>query len=180
MTIDSPTTSLPPSFQSGDPPGCWKPLILFLVITSLTSGIVAAITAISSKTWYVTLIKPAYITPPNYVFGMVWYTLYVMYAVVGWMLWKDYVEGKISHCMALLSLGLWVLQLLLQILWNVLFFGLNRLDLAFFEIIGLWCVMLVGLIVTRRCSKQAATLLVPYGLWLTYVAFLVGSFWQIN
>lgn len=72
------------------------------------------------------------------------------------------------------------LQLGLNVLWSVLFFGLRSPALAFLEIIILWVAILLSIIEFRRISKKAAVLLVPYICWVSFAALLNYSVWALN
>lgn len=122
--------------------------------------------------WYAGLQKPPG-TPPPWVFGPVWTTLYVMIAVAGARLWKA--EAGASRTSAL---RLYALQLALNAAWSWLCFGLHALLLALVDI-GLLLATLAVLIRTARgACAAAAWLLVPYLIWVSYATWLnAGLFW---
>ncbi len=122
--------------------------------------------------WYAGLQKPPG-TPPPWVFGPVWTTLYLMIAVAGARLWKA--EGGSSRTSAL---RLYALQLALNAAWSWLCFGLHALLLALVDI-GLLLATLAVLIRTARgACAAAAWLLVPYLIWVSYATWLnAGLFW---
>ncbi|MEY2982600.1 MAG: TspO/MBR family protein [Planctomycetota bacterium] len=122
--------------------------------------------------WYAGLAKPPG-TPPPWVFGPVWTTLYVMIAVAGAQLWKAKATPTRTR-----ALRLFAVQLILNAAWSWLCFGLHAL-LASLVDIGLLLGTLALLIRTARgVSAAAAWLLVPYAVWVSYATWLnAGLFW---
>jgi len=124
--------------------------------------------------WYAQLHKPSW-NPPSWIFGPVWTLLYVMMAVAAWLVWREggwKTQGR--------TLGLFLLQWLLNALWTPLFFGMHRAGLAFAEIIALWLVLAVTLRSFWRVRKAAGVLLVPYLAWVSFAAALNFTIWRMN
>jgi tryptophan-rich sensory protein len=149
-------------------------LILSLVICFAASGIGALFTTPQIDGWYATLNRPS-IAPPNWVFGPVWTLLYLMMAVAAWVVWK-----KDGMRQAALPLTLFGVQLVLNVLWSVLFFGMENPFLAFLEIVILWLFILATTIAFFRESRVAGGLMVPYLCWVTFAAVLNYGFWTLN
>ncbi len=78
------------------------------------------------------------------------------------------------------GLYLFIAQLVLNALWSWLFFGLNRPDLAFFEIILLWGLILATMILFWRVRPAAGALFVPYLLWVSFASVLNHTLWKLN
>jgi tryptophan-rich sensory protein len=124
--------------------------------------------------WYAQLRKPTW-NPPNWLFGPVWTTLYLMMALAAWLVWRR--GGFAAQRMPLVIFSI---QLGLNALWSPLFFGLKNPGLAFAEIVLLWFAILDTLVVFWRVQVAAALLLVPYLLWVTFAAGLNFTLWQLN
>jgi len=124
------------------------------------------------RPWYASLAKPSW-TPPEWLFGPVWSTLYLMMAVAAWLVWKQ--AGLAS-----VQLRLFAFQLILNALWSGIFFKLRLLGPAFFEIAVLWLSILATCISFYRILPVAAWLLVPYLIWVTYASGLNFSIWRLN
>jgi tryptophan-rich sensory protein len=75
---------------------------------------------------------------------------------------------------------IFAVQLILNTLWSIIFFGLKMPGFAFFEIILLWVSILATFIMFYKISKPAAYLLVPYILWVSFAAVLNYSIWFLN
>jgi tryptophan-rich sensory protein len=124
--------------------------------------------------WYEALRKPWW-RPPNWLFPPAWSLLYVMIATAGWLVWRE--RGFAG---AALPLGVYGLQLLLNGLWSPIFFGLRRLDLAFYELLLLWASILACILLFAPISSLAAWLLVPYLAWVSFAGLLNFTVWQMN
>lgn len=154
-----------------------------------------AISAIPN--WYAGLAKPA-LNPPNWVFGPVWTLLYLLMGVSLYLVWKNdwkienhILEGK-RKTWNYLSERFWTgtlqkvnviaifsIQLVLNILWSFIFFGLKNPGLAFFEILALWFAILYTIINFYRISKASVYLLLPYIIWVSFAGYLNYSIWQL-
>lgn len=146
----------------------------FLVATFAAAAIGSAATFPNVTTWYPTLRRPTW-TPPNWLFGPVWSFLYVTMAVAAWRVWRR-TEAREARR----TLGFYGLQLALNALWSVLFFGLRRPGIALVDIAALWCV-LVGLQVRfARADRAAGWLWAPYVAWVSYAAALNAAIWYLN
>lgn len=124
--------------------------------------------------WFEQLNKPAW-QPPDWVFGPVWTVLYVLMAIAAWLVWERY-----GFRGARLALGLFVAQLALNALWSWLFFGRQRPDLAFFEILVLLAVLAATTVAFWRLVPRAGALLLPYLAWVAFAAALTGTIWRLN
>jgi benzodiazapine receptor len=150
-------------------------LVVSIIVCQLAGVIGGIFTASSVGTWYTTLIKPAF-NPPNWLFSPVWICLYALMGVALFLVWKRgfQTEGVKN---ALFFFGL---QLALNTLWSVLFFGLKMPFAAFVEIAILWCLILITLLKFKKISRLAGLLLVPYILWVSFAAVLNFFLWHLN
>lgn len=146
-------------------------LILWVVV-SMAAGWVGS--RFMPGEWYAALAKPSW-NPPSSVFAPVWSTLYILMGVAAWLVWR-----KVGFAGAPVALGLFVFQLLLNVLWSYLFFGAHRPDLACVDIIVLWLVILATTIGFWRVSVPAGVLLLPYLCWVGFASALNLQLWQLN
>ena len=143
--------------------------ILSVLVCQLAGFIGSLFTTPHIPTWYANLTKPSF-TPPNAVFAPVWTTLYFLMGLSLFLVWKKGTKG----------LTLFFIQLVLNVVWSILFFGLKSPLLGFIDIIVLWLLILLTIINFFKISKFAGILLLPYILWVSYASVLNFSIWRLN
>lgn len=126
--------------------------------------------------WFQALTKPTW-NPPGWVFGPAWTLLYVLMAISVWRLRSDADAARINKTSAM---QLFWFQLLLNLAWTPIFFGLHQPGFAFIEICLLWLVALWTAIAFGKISSTAGYLLVPYLAWLSFALVLNGTIWLLN
>ena len=124
--------------------------------------------------WYGGLVKPEW-TPPPWVFGPAWTVLYVLIALSGWAVWL-----RRDRVVVWPALTVFVVQLVLNALWSVLFFGLRRPDLGLVDVGLLLAVIVANVAVFWRVSRLAGLLLVPYVCWTGFAMVLNFAIWRLN
>lgn len=153
----------------------WQALALglFCLACFLAAGLGSLFTMVSVESWYAGLARPSW-SPPDWVFGPVWTALYAMMAVAGWLAWRP--GGAAGRR----ALGWFAVQLLLNVGWSAVFFGLQMPGLAFVEILALWAAIAATLVTSWRVSRPAGVLLAPYLLWVSFAAVLNLAIWRLN
>jgi len=148
----------------------WFGVVLIVVAVAATAVAGGLVTAPAVQTWYPDLPKPSW-TPPSWVFGPVWTVLYTMMALAASIVWVARARGEDICC----PMGAFGVQLLLNLAWSVLFFGLHSPLLGLLDICLLW--VAIGVTVTQffLVSKTAGWLMVPYWAWVTFAAALNAS-----
>jgi translocator protein len=149
-------------------------LIRWLALVLVVAVIGGMATRSSVTDWYPQLVQPGF-APPNAVFGPVWTALYVMMAFAAWRISR--VHGFRG---APWALGLFLVQLALNLLWSILFFGFQQIGLALVEIVVLWLAILLTTVLFWRLDRIAGALLLPYLAWVGFAAFLNHAFWVLN
>lgn len=146
------------------------------ILISEAAGIIGSFFTVSQiPTWYADLNKP-FFNPPNFLFGPVWTTLYALMGISAYLIWEKGIK-KESVKNALI---LFIIQLSLNSLWSIIFFGFQNPGLAFIEIIILWILILKTFISFNKISKPASYLLTPYIAWVTFAAILNFSIYLLN
>lgn len=172
--------------------------VVSLAVCQLAGVIGSFFTMPAIPVWYAGLKKPSF-TPPSWVFAPAWTILYILMGISLFLVWKrswkiiispGEPEKKFWNSFSTkLWRGSWkeentilifVLQLVLNILWSIIFFGLKSPGIAFFEILMLWFSILYTIVNFYRTSKPAAYLLIPYILWVSFATLLNFSIWQLN
>lgn len=149
-------------------------LLLWVALCLAAGGLGGLVTTPAIPTWYAQLEKPAW-TPPGWLFGPAWTTLYLLMAVAAWLVWR---RGGFAGQRR--PLTLFLVQLALNAAWSFLFFGLRNPGLGLAEIVVLWAMIVATLLAFRRVSTAAALLLVPYLLWVTFATALNFEIWRLN
>lgn len=152
----------------------WIGLAVFIVVCLGTGGLGAIATTPEIDGWYRTLTKPAW-NPPDSVFGPVWTTLFVLMAIAAWLVWKP--EGFKT---AAVPLTLFAVQLVLNVSWSWIFFGMHQPGWAFVDVVILWLAIVVTMVAFFRRSQLAGWLLVPYLGWVSFAAVLNFTIWRLN
>lgn len=149
--------------------------IISIIICQLAGLIGSIFTSQSIPTWYASLKKPAF-NPPNWLFGPVWTALFLLMGIALFLVWQKGI-GFPQVKIALIVFGI---QLIFNILWSILFFGLRSPITGFIEIIILWILILLTILVFYPISKTASLLLLPYLLWVSFASILNFSLWRLN
>jgi benzodiazapine receptor len=150
-------------------------LIVSIVVCEGAGGIGAIFTTPAIPIWYKSLKKPAF-TPPNSVFGPIWITLYLLMGIAVFLVWR---EGLSQEGVTVAFAVFWG-QLVLNILWSIIFFGLRSLLGGMVVILLLWIAILVNIILFFGVSPIAGGLLIPYIIWVSIAANLNVQVWKLN
>ncbi|MDO8570659.1 MAG: TspO/MBR family protein [Candidatus Daviesbacteria bacterium] len=144
----------------------------------LGTGFVGSIFTTSSPpagglTWYLTLNKP-FFSPPNWIFAPAWTILYILMGISLYLVW---ISGKKHRQNAI---NLFFVQLGLNFLWSILFFGMKNPVLGFIDIVALWIAIFLTIKSFSKINKLASNLLVPYLLWVSFATILNFSIILLN
>lgn len=153
----------------------WISLAFWIVLSQAAGLIGSFFTAPAISEWYAFLLKPD-LAPPNWVFAPVWTTLFLLMGIAAFLVAKH----GFGRTGVRLALTLFVIQLALNTLWSILFFGLRSPGAALIEIIILWLAIAATLWAFATVSRPAAWLLVPYIAWVSFAAYLNYSIWLLN
>ncbi|QDG49186.1 tryptophan-rich sensory protein [Persicimonas caeni] len=147
------------------------------VIIAQLAGIIGAFATRSSVgSWYKTLDKP-WFTPPNWLFGPAWITLYTLMGVAAWLVWR---KGGFSDEGVRVALIAYGVQLVINAAWSPAFFGARSPMAGLVIIAVLWVAIIVTIYLFAQHSKAAAWLLAPYLAWVTYASALNFEIWRLN
>jgi benzodiazapine receptor len=149
--------------------------ILAVSIPLLVGGLSGMATARGVRDWYPLLEKPSF-NPPSWVFGPVWTLLYVLMGIAAFMVWQKGLDNRLVKA----ALVVFLIQLALNGLWSLLFFGMRSPGLAFAEIILLWVSIGATVVLFWRLAPPSGLLLFPYLAWVGFAAVLNGSIWILN
>lgn len=150
-------------------------LIASLVICQLAGLVGSIFTTPAIPTWYAALEKPAF-TPPSWLFAPAWTTLFVLMGIAAFLVWQ---RGLAERAVRV-ALTIFAVQLGLNVLWSVAFFGLKAPLGGLIVIALLWFAILLTIQSFSRFSRAAGLLLLPYILWVSFAAILNGAIVILN
>lgn len=149
-------------------------LVASIILCQLAGFLGSLFTIPAIPTWYQTLDKP-FFTPPNWIFSPVWISLFILMGISLFFVWQ-----RSDHPQFKPALIFFFIQLILNTLWSVAFFGLRSPLLGLTDIILLWIVILFTILNFSKVSKFAGVLLIPYLLWVSFATLLNFSLWILN
>jgi tryptophan-rich sensory protein len=141
-----------------------------------SAGVIGSLFTFDAITdWYSMLQKPA-LNPPSWLFAPVWTVLYALMGISAFLIYqKGWKQKEVKR--ALVVFGI---QLFLNAIWSIIFFGLRLPGLALIDIVLLWMAILVTIITFAKISKPAAWLLLPYLAWVSFAAYLNAAIVYLN
>lgn len=152
--------------------GLW--LAGFIVVCEAVGIVSGLLTAHGITNWYPTLHKPGF-TPPDWIFGPVWTTLFALMGVAGWLVWRLPASRVRS-----VGLGWFAAQLALNFAWTLIFFRAHLLFAASLEILMLLFAIVMSTVSFGRLSRPAAWLMTPYAAWVGFATALSWALWRLN
>ena len=152
-----------------------KQLVLCLAVPLGVGGLSWALTRRGIEVFQTQTVHPP-LTPPQWVFPVVWTALFLMMGLASFLVWRSQKRG----CTVGAPLELYGLQLAFSLLWTVLFFTGRRYALAFFWLIAYWLLILGTAWSFVRRSRAAGWLMAPYLAWVAFAGYLNFAVWQLN
>jgi benzodiazapine receptor len=149
-------------------------LITWIVALVAIGSIIGSLTIAAISTWYSTLNRSP-LTPPNYVFPVVWSILYSAIGACGWLIWRTTTFSVLSTIKTL-----YMIQLILNWSWTPLFFYFHLIKTSLFILISMD--IIVGMLILLAYSKikTVSLLMIPYLLWILIATYLNLYIWQYN
>jgi tryptophan-rich sensory protein len=146
----------------------WKTYAAYIIVT-LLGGILVALITMDGMEVYSALEKPM-LTPPAWLFPVAWTILYVLMAI-----------GASRYALkSKMISGVYFLQLIVNYLWSVIFFGFNAYLFAFFWLLLLLVLVIVMTVQFYKVDKLAGLLQIPYILWLVFAGYLNIMVYLLN
>ena len=127
----------------------WKHLLISIFFCQIIGAFGSVFTSPAIPTWYATLAKPSFL-PPSWAFPVVWALLYLLMGIALYLVWEKGLEkADVKKAM-----GVFGIQLFLNFMWSVLFFGLRSPLYGLVDIVVLWAVILVNIWMFYKVSKK--------------------------
>lgn len=150
-------------------------LLVWLLMCQLIGGIGSFFTFSSIETWYAFLEKPT-LVPPNWVFGPVWTLLYLLLGISIFLVWEYCRDKKYFR----VGVTLFGIQLVLNVAWSMIFFGVREPGTAFYIIFALIITAIANVSVFFTMKKSAGLIMLPYIAWIMFASYLNYSVAQLN
>lgn len=149
--------------------------LIISILLPLSVGAAAGMfTSQAVPTWYASLNRPSF-SPPNWVFGPVWTSLYILLGISFFLIWKEE-ASKVRD----LAIKVFLIQMLLNFAWSFLFFYFNLIGAALIEIILLWISIALMIYLFYKIKPFAAYLNIPYLLWVSFATILNAGYYFLN
>jgi len=152
----------------------WIWLLMWLGLCFAVAGVGGSWTASEIPGWYRSLTRPS-IAPPSWLFGPVWTLLYALMAIAAWQ-----VSQTAPSALRTWAIGLFLVQLALNLAWSFIFFRQHAIGAALSEVIVLWAAIGATTLVFGRVAPSAACLMAPYWAWVSFATVLNAAYWRLN
>lgn len=149
-----------------------KPVVIAFLVVFAVAGIGGAATDIGP--WYFNLIKPAW-QPPDWAFGPIWTLIYITTGIASVRAWR--LGDELQRSNFLLAL---LINCVLNVLWSVLFFKMQRPDVALIEVVVFWLSIVPLILLPLRYSPRSSLLMLPYLAWVSVAAYLNLTIVRLN
>lgn len=147
--------------------------LIISIVAPLSAGAIGSFfTSPAISNWYAFLNKPSF-SPSDWLFAPIWTILYILMGIALYLVWtKEAIRKK--------AIGWFIIQLVLNVFWSIIFFGLKSPGWAFIEIIVLWLGILITMLKFFKISKPAGWLFLPYILWVSFALVLNFTVFILN
>lgn len=152
----------------------WKPYVFWILLAEAVGALSGWLSREGSEVFSQTVIQPP-LSPPAILFPIVWTILYALMGIGAAQVGLTPSSPERSR-----SLNLFVIQLVVNFFWSLIFFNAQAYGFAFLWLLLLWVLVLLMILAFRKVDPLAALLQIPYLLWLTFAAYLSFGVWYLN
>ena len=152
----------------------WRPYIISALIAMAIGGLSGLLSMDGMEAYGTSVIKPA-LTPPGWLFGVIWPILYALMGISAAKIWQSDDSASKNR-----GLNLYVAQLIVNFFWSLIFFNAQAFGFALVWLLLLWVLVLLMIVQFYKVDKRAALLQIPYLLWLTFATYLNLGVWIMN
>lgn len=152
-----------------------KPNYIIIPLIALFTDVVGSMFTATGLDWYKTINIPPW-TPPGYVIGSVWITIFILTSISAIIVWNNFERNEQFK----LIIGLFIANVFLNVFWSYLFFYNHLIQLALIEMIVLLLIVFLKVFYIYSQSKLASSLLLPYIIWLSFATFLTFNIYNLN
>ena len=146
----------------------------WIFITVAIGGLSGYLTRYGVELYNQTIQQPP-LSPPSIVFPIVWGILYILMGISAARIYMSQPSDTRTKAMVL-----YVVQLVMNFFWSIIFFNLQKFGIAFLWLVILWSLILAMILVFQKIDVIASRLQIPYLLWVTFAAYLNLGVWLLN
>lgn len=153
--------------------------LIICIAVPLVVGFISSMFTRDAMTHFDNVNKPL-LSPPGYLFPIVWTILYILMGISLYIVF-NYTSSDINLMnIRKVFIVLFIVQLIFNFFWSIIFFGYKTYYFAFIWLILLWLIVLIMAIKVFKISAVASVLLIPYILWMSFAAYLNISIGILN
>lgn len=152
----------------------WKPYLLFIALAEAVGALSGLLSRDGMQLYATQITKPA-LSPPGWLFPAVWVILYALMGISAARIFLSEPSSERNK-----GLNLFVIQLIVNFFWSLIFFNAQAFGFAAIWLILLWILVLCMIFTFRKVDTLAAWLQIPYLIWLTFAAYLNLGVWLLN
>jgi len=152
-----------------------KPNFFFIPLFVIITASAASYFADTGRSWYKTINLPTW-TPSNSLMVLAWTIIFILTSFSILIIWNKYSSEKKFR----MIISLFILNAVLIVGWNILFFSNQMMSLAFIQAVLLILNLLFLVLLIWRFSPLAAYLLLPYSVWVIFSTVLTLNVWMMN
>lgn len=148
--------------------------LIFCLALPLAVGLAASWVSGGSELYDKLILPP--LSPPGWVFPAMWTALYLLMGYASYLVLTSGMDKAVVNP----ALGVYLVQLFLNFLWPVVFFGLVRFAAALLVLVLLWIAIFITIRRFFPISPLAGKLLIPYLIWVSFAGYLNAGVWLLN
>ncbi len=146
---------------------------IILAITTYSASFIGGIVTYTYKEpWYSTLAKSV-LNPPDWVFGPVWTSLYLLMTIAIWSAWHKNTKN-------IYLIYLYLIHLFFNTTWSIIFFAFHNILLALINLVVLILFIVLLAYKYKEVSRISFYLMIPYFLWCCYALILNSTLLYLN
>ena len=147
----------------------WIVLISSLISVYLIGFLGSLFVRVNKENFWNIIWKPT-ITPPDFVFSIVWNVLFLLIALSFYFTFTNLNKKQKSKKRNLILI--FAINLIFNLLWSIFFFGIKNPVWAYFDLVLLWFSIGIIFIETWKIKKLSSWLILPYWLWVSFAGIL--------
>ena len=146
---------------------------LLFALATFSASLIGGLATIGFKEpWYSLLIKPSF-NPPDWIFGPVWTTLYLMMTIAIWNFWHN--KNRNMN-----TVYIYFIHLIINTTWSIVFFVFHNMAMALIVLIILIALIINLILRFKPVTMTSVYLMIPYLLWCCFALILNFNLILIN